>query len=212
MVEFDPASQWYNASVNIAAGWLGTEGTVDYIVTVQPPDNIRSQLNKLGLDVKELEARNKLIIRDSYTVSLGQKSKEKYATASLKVAELSIELSKLLKDPPKEPHHLTIVDDESSLARFNDEKAWVEWVLTRAFPRATLRKEISIRGIIRGVHSDWVYKRLEASADGIIDFHLNERNKATVELMRIRSMRNVAYDKEWHQLKVGENFEVTFEK
>jgi len=45
---------------------------------------------------------------------------------------------------------------------------------------------------------------LEATVDGIIDF--------TRDLIRIRSMRNVGYDREWHELKIGENFEVTLAK
>jgi len=31
-------------------------------------------------------------------------------------------------------------------------------------------------------------------------------------LMRIRNMRNAHFDREWHELKIGENFEVTLEK
>ena len=34
---------------------------------------------------------------------------------------------------PSEPDKLAISDDESTLARFNDEKAWVELELTRYF-------------------------------------------------------------------------------
>jgi hypothetical protein len=30
--------------------------------------------------------------------------------------------------------------------------------------------------------------------------------------MRIRSMRNVGFDSEWHQLKVGDKFEISLEK
>ncbi len=160
----------------------------------------------------ELESKDKLMIRDSYSASLGLKSKEKHAIPSLKVADLSITVAKTLKESTANPDFLRIVDDESSLARFNDEKSWVEFVLTRVFARGALTKSPSIRGLITGVHSEWVYKRLEAAADGIIDFKLEESGEETKNMIRIRTMRNVSFDSRWHQLKVGENFEVMLEK
>jgi len=42
MVEFDPSSQWYAASMTIAGGWLKTGGTVTYSVNGLPPDSVRS--------------------------------------------------------------------------------------------------------------------------------------------------------------------------
>jgi len=44
-------------------------------------------------------------------------------------------------------------------------------------------KETAIRGIIGGIHSDWVYKNLEAAVDGIIDFKLED-----VPLMQRRTV------------------------
>ncbi len=48
--------------------------------------------------------------------------------------------------------------------------------------------------------------------DGIVDFRLEDRNNEAVNLMRIRSMRNVGFDSKWRMLRIGENFEVTFEE
>jgi KaiC/GvpD/RAD55 family RecA-like ATPase len=53
---------------------------------------------------------------------------------------------------------------------------------------------------------------MEAAVDGIIDFKLEEEGKRTRDLMRIRSMRNVHFDREWHELKIGDNFEVTLDQ
>ena len=87
LVEFDPASQWYNASLTIAARWLRTGGSVSYIAQSQSPDDVRSQLRQLGLTVEELEQKDRLWITDFYTASLGQKSKERFAVESLKVGK-----------------------------------------------------------------------------------------------------------------------------
>ncbi len=46
---------WYSASFTIAAGWLKQGGKVGYSTYAQPPDDVRSQLSRLGLRVEELE-------------------------------------------------------------------------------------------------------------------------------------------------------------
>jgi hypothetical protein len=64
LVVYDATSQWYRVSLNIAREWLRAGGDVGYNVAAQRPDKIRSQLEKLGLNVKELEAGGKLEIWD----------------------------------------------------------------------------------------------------------------------------------------------------
>ena len=71
MVEYDPASQWYNASFTITAGWLRSGGSVRYIACGQPTGVIRRKLSRLGVNSQELEATGKQLIRDAYTATLG---------------------------------------------------------------------------------------------------------------------------------------------
>jgi KaiC/GvpD/RAD55 family RecA-like ATPase len=212
LVEFDPASQWYNASLSIAAGWLRTGGRMGYYAVSKPPDSVRSQLGRFGIDVGTLEAEESLAIYDMYTCQLGQKSKEKIALESLKVSDLSIWLSRALKLAAPDPNLLWIVDSFSPITRFNDEKSFIEWVLTRVIPYAPMEKSIGIWGVLRGVHSDWVYKQLEASPDAVVDFKLEETSEDTKDLIRIRSMRNIHFDRKWHSLRMNDNFEITLEK
>jgi KaiC/GvpD/RAD55 family RecA-like ATPase len=106
---------------------------------------------------------------------------------------------------------LRIVDSVSFLARFNDEKSWVEFLLTRAFPTDTRRKLTTLRGMTTGVHSEWAYRQLEAAADGIVDFKLSEAGEQPTTLVRIRSMRSVGFDGRWRQLKVEDNMRATLE-
>jgi KaiC/GvpD/RAD55 family RecA-like ATPase len=211
LVEYDPSSLWYDASVTIAAGWLRTGGKVAYNVSVQPPDEIRAQLTRLALKVEELEKEDKLSIVDHYTVSLGQKSKERSAPVSMKVADQSIQFMKnegQLREAM--PEFLGIRDDLSILDRFNQERSWVEFLLTRYIPIIKSLKMTAIRGLIRGIHSEWAYRQLEASNDGIVDFKLEEEgSKGSRNLMRVRRMRNIAHDREWHQLEVGQTLEIT---
>lgn len=180
LVEYDPTAAWYQASLNIAAGWLQGGGVVVYAVASQPPDDVRSQLAKLGVDVKRLESDDKLRLFDWYTATLGRKSTEKYAYYSLKAADLNLLYSKNMPGSGLTPdvHGMTattatdaisrivmgmassdtlrILDDLSCLARFNEEKSWVELVRTRLIPLGRLQKSTGIGGIIKGIHSDWV--------------------------------------------------------
>jgi KaiC/GvpD/RAD55 family RecA-like ATPase len=213
LIEFDPASQWYNASTTIAAGWLKSGGKVSYVAQAQPPDELRERLKMLGLKPEELEKVDRLWITDAYTAGvIGQKSKEKFAMESLKVSDLSIWMGKEVSNEPPDPDFLIIADDISTLDRFNEEKNWVEYMLSRVFPMAKRRRITQLGGIVAGVHSESAYKRLEATADGIVDFKLEDRNNEAVNLIRIRSMRNVGFDSKWRVLKMAENFELAFEK
>jgi KaiC/GvpD/RAD55 family RecA-like ATPase len=209
LVEFDPASQWLNASLMIAAQWLKTGGSVSYIAQSLPPENVRAQLLELGLHVDELERKDRLWITDFYTLSLGQKSKEKYAPESLKVADLSIWMAREAIIGTAAPEWLVIAENNSILDRFNEEKNWVELHLTRPIPMGKSRQMTQLIGFMAGIHSNWAYKQLEAAVDGIIDFKVEEVAGEVRDFMRIRSMRKAGFDRRWHELKVSETAEVT---
>ncbi len=232
---YDSGSLWYNASLSITSAWLTTGGTVNYYGSAQPTAKIRKQLNRLGLRAEEFERNGKLALWDWYTPTLGRKSSEKFSMDSLKVADLSIWWSQHSMTGPPSPGLLTVIDDLSCLSRFNDEKAFVEFTLARVIPTGPLMKSVVITGIIRDVHSDWIYKRLEAAVDGTIEFRLFEVRVEEMkpytdtgmrsgvfgsgpnvegfgsaghemrDMMRIRNMREVAFSSKWHMLKFDKN-------
>jgi KaiC/GvpD/RAD55 family RecA-like ATPase len=191
---------------------LRTGGGVSYVAFSRPPDDVRSQLRQLELDVEELERTDRLWITDAYSASMGQKSKERFAVESLKVADLSIYIGREAMADSPAPEFLTIADNISVLDRFNAERNWIEMYLTRPIPMSKVRQITNLNGIIEGIHSDWAYKQLEAAVDGIINFKLDETTDSAQNLIRIRNMRNIGFDGRWHRLKTGENFEVTLEK
>lgn len=214
MILFDAASDWYNVSLTISAQWIRTGGSVHYNVSAQPPQGIRSHLGRLGLKTDELEKEDKLRIYDWYSATLGGKSEEKYSVASLKVFELSTEYATFMKSGglDENANVLRVIDSGSTLARFNDEKLYVEFILTRVFPRSSLWKATLICPFVIGLHSDRFYKALESGADGIIDLRLDEIGNEARNVMRIRNLRNVRFDGKWFSLSVADNFEVTFDK
>jgi len=211
LVEFDPDSQWYNASLAIAVGWLKEEGAMIYHAYGQSPETIRLKLKRMGLDADAFRDSGSFEIWDWYTSQLGLKSNERESIGSLKVADLSIQFSRDYMSRSI-VGVLQVSDNASTLARFNDERVWVEYVLTRVVASTKSNQSILIHGIMKGVHSEWAYKQQEGSHDGIIDFKLEEEGKTTRDLVRIRTMRDVGFDREWHELKIADNFEVTLEK
>ncbi len=208
LVEFDPSSDWFTASIAIGAGWARSGGEVSYNAHAQPPMNVRSQLQRLGLDVAGLEGRNKVRFTDWYSATIGQKSKEKRAQQSMKVADLSIHFAKDQIVGPPRPDTLIIDDTLSQGTRFNDEKSWFEFLLTRVIPMTSTRKMTKIFGLTVGVHSQWAYKSLETVVDGIIDFKLDESENLPRNMMRIRRLREVSYDPSWHALAKTPTFEI----
>jgi len=213
VVEYESSSQWYVASITIAAGWLKQGGSVSYNALAQSPANIRIALKRLGIDTTKLEAEpappnEQLRIWDYYTPTLGLKSSEKL-TLMPKVADLSIYISREQFKFEPDPQRLSVVDDLSTYARFNDEKSFVEYLLTRFIPLGQMIKLTNVHGLMKGVHSDWVYSRFEAANDGIVDVKVEEYEGEIRNLLRIRTMRNLGFDSHWHALKINENFEVT---
>ena len=191
---------------------MRTGGSLSYIAHSQPPDDVRSQLRQLRIDVDDLEQKDRLWITDLYAASVGQKSKEKFAPESLKVADLSLWIARDAMVEAAAPEFLVIAENSSILDRFNDEKNWVELYLTRPIPMSKPRQITQLIAFMGGIHSNWAYKQLEAAVDGIIDFKVEEVAGETHDLMRIRSMRRVRFDRRWHELKMSESFEVTLHK
>src|SRR5208283_2855961 len=211
LVVFDPFSQWYNAIITITAGWLKQGGKVDYSAYTEPPEAVRFKLSRLGVNVGQLEMEEKLQINDWYTATLGEKSKEKHSFPSLKVSDLSLFFSQLKIQSQPDPGWLNISDNTSTVAKFNDEKSWVEYVLSFPIRMGRIRGHTMVRGLMDGLHSAWAYKQLESAHDGIIDFKIDKTTDPPRNQMRIRTMRNIPTDGSWHQLKISDNLEVKLE-
>ena len=212
LVEFTGASQWYNAALTIASGWLKSGGKVSYSATVQSPDDVRTGFQRLGVKYHEYEIEDKLRIWDLYSATLGMKSHEKFAYDSLKAADLSLRTAREdMREGPQQ-EWLRVIENSSTLFRFNDEKTMMEVELSRFIPSFRSRKSTAIRAIMRDVHSNWVLQQLEGAHDAIIDFKLDETTDPAQNMFRIRSFRNVRFDGRWRKVGIGENFEITLEK
>lgn len=231
-VEFDPASQWLAVSTTIAAKYLQAGGRVGYSTLTRPPESVRESLTNLGVDVPTAIKQYHLVIDDWYTATLtsGRIEEEPGKTSvlepieggsrvrSLKVADLSVEWLKSSKHgwQPGDlvetwpPGALGITDSDSEMLRFNEEKPFLEWLITRGWPNERKAKRINLNGICRGTHTESFYRRLEGYVDGIIDLLVREREDEASSFLRIRSLKNQPSDARWHEIEVKSNGEAEF--
>ena len=231
-VEFDPDSQWFSIATTMAARYLQANGSVGYMAQARAPEDVKRDLEALGVDVTSAQKEGRLEVSDQYSATLtggrlepagGQTGLIEQIEGgarfrSLKVADISVEMLKASRDEytgkldrlgTESPALLEIIESMSEVLRFNEEKPWAELMASRVTPRERMRKGVVLRGLVRGLHSEWLYKRMEAISDGIIDVSMREQEGESKSFLRLRSLRGQPYDGRWHRIDVQPNGEAT---
>jgi len=218
MVEFEPDALWYESSLTIAAQAVKEGRKTVYHVFEHPPDDVRSFLCNLGLDVEKLEDDGLFHIVDSFTVQTGlgfPKHKAGWtdggADRSLRLWDWSLEAGQILKAGFREERKNWLHIDENFgiLLQYNPEKLVVDFARTRALPEARDQKQISLHSFVKGVASESFYKQFESLCDGIIEFKTQEIDGEIGNLLRVRALRGRKHDTKWHKLELLDNGEVT---
>jgi KaiC/GvpD/RAD55 family RecA-like ATPase len=228
-VQYDPESQWFALATTIAAKYLQSGGHVGYVAQARPREAAREELEALGIDVSATMKNGRLTIDDWYSATLtsgrlGHASDQAsffepieggLRARSLKIADLSIEWQSAMKDESPQasydkaqawpPGSLAICESESEVLRFNEENAFVEWKLGRNIPYDRKERRISLFGLVRGIHSESFYKRIESGVDGVIDCRLLEQQGESKSFLRIRSLKGQPYDGRWHAIVIKPN-------
>ena len=225
VVEFDPDSQWFAVAATIAAGFYQEKRHVGYLAMVRSPEDVRDNLSALGVNVSGAEKAGLLAVQDWYSASLSGGRLEtanrgsrmfdsvegRLRVLSLKVADLSVDWLKTSKSTPDPVYDivdhwpagsLIIVESFSSILRFNEEKAFVEWIESRVNPAERKRKSITLQGFVRGIHSDQLYKLMENASDGVIDLRVQEKSEGTRNALRVRGLKGRPHDSQWHEIEI----------
>jgi KaiC/GvpD/RAD55 family RecA-like ATPase len=231
-VEFDPESQWFAVATTVAAKSLLENEYVTYLAMARPRDNVFRDLSALGVDLSATLKADRLVVDDWYSAALtggrvgtdGGGPRGEFTepiegglrVLSLKVADLSLEWlkrSKLsLEISEKDidswpPGSLVFVESCSAQLRFNEEKPYVEWMESRVNPSERKRNSITFQGFARGVHSEWVYRRMEADWDGVVDIRVMDEGGEAKSFLRIRSLKGQSHDGRWHEIEIRSNGE-----
>jgi len=230
LVEFDPDSQWLPLATTLAAQLHQMDHYICYLAMARPPSDVKEALTTQGIDVGTAVKGGRLVVEDWYSASLSGGQVEaagvragafeivdgELRAKTLKVADLSVEWLKTSKTGPKAydivdhwpPGSLVLVESFSTILRFNEEKPFVEWIESRVNPEERRRRGITVQGLVRGIHSDWLYKRMESASDGVIDIRVMERGEEAKSLLRIRSLKGQPHDSRWHEIQIKPNGEV----
>jgi KaiC/GvpD/RAD55 family RecA-like ATPase len=226
-VEFDPESQWFAVATTIAAKTLLQNRYVSYLAMARPLDNVLQELSALGVNVAAAFKSALLEVIDWYSATLtggrlgtGAGQEEVFEQIeegvsrirSLKVADLSLHWLKQMKSGPEiyekaRTGEFGFVESCSSQLRFNEEKPYVEWMESRVNPEERRLKNITFQGFVRGVHSEWVYRRMEADWDGVIDVRVMDEGGEAKSFLRMRSLKGLPYDGRWHEIEIKPNGE-----
>ncbi len=232
LVEYDPDSQWLSVATTIAGRFFQANNHVAYLVTARSPVDFKHSVSALGIDLAAAESTGRFAVEDWYTATLTggriepadlhapvfEKVQGELRVRSLRVADLSLEWLKTSKTGPQQaydivdfwpPGSLIIVESFSGILRFNEEKAFLEWMESRVNPEERKRRSITIQGVVRGIHTEWLYKRMENISDGVIDLRVMERGDETKNLLRLRSLKGQPHDTRWHEVNIKPNGEAT---
>ncbi len=184
-------------------------------------------LSELGVDVQERLKSGRLLVDDAYSATLtGGRLDPASPQAdvfepiqggvrwhSLKLADLSIEWLKQTKHGPQPwdvietwpPGALGIGESESEILRFNEEGPYIEWTVSRTNPIDRKAKRVGLQGLVRGIHSESLYKRIEAAMDGVVDIKVMDLRGESKTYLRIRSLKGQPYDGKWHEVEIQPN-------
>jgi KaiC/GvpD/RAD55 family RecA-like ATPase len=225
-VEYDPEGQWFAVSRTMAALRVKNGFRVLYGATARSRKEVIASLSKLGVDVNRAETAGLLRIDDHYSSTLGQDKDnpgfvaidDKYMRiGSPKIADWSIEQLRMIKGQAQrlskwgsdQSDVLAVTDSFSPFLRFNEEKAFLEWIETRDLQLNRNLGRIIIIGMSRGVHSEPFYKSLEGIFDGIIEVRALERNDEIKNVLRIRNLKGQPHDSGWHRISVDSKGEAS---
>ncbi len=188
VVEYDSDSPWYETSLTITAEALRQGVRTEYHVFAHPPDDVRENLSRLGLNIRKLEEEDTLRILDTYDVMTGLADPEKLAVMQSTGRE------------PYETHH-----------HYSDEKVIIDTWRTRFIPYARVRELAMVNSFLTGVASETFYKNFEALCDGIIDLRSLEEEGRFEHYARVRTIRGTSSDSRWRRLQLLDTGEVRVE-
>lgn len=208
IVEFDPDSVWYPLAVNMIAKCLKSQVGADYHAFSNHPDDIRANLSKLGIDARQDEESGLLWIIDFYSPGIGVQSKEKWTVSSLKLTDIGIDRRRRHQVQRQCLH----VDDNFSIVfDQNEAKDVVQFLRSKILPGTRESQRIQLLGLMRGVHSEYVYRSLEDAAYGVVDIRTQEAAGKPESFVRVRSMKAGTHDGAWHQLTLGPDFQIALQ-
>jgi KaiC/GvpD/RAD55 family RecA-like ATPase len=226
LVEYQPSSLWYEASLTITARALKTGLRTHYHTFMRTPGEVREGFQRLGIDLKRLEGEDRFRLIDSCTGLTGlpiqpesrDVTKRLVGSASLNdpswLESFTANIVTLLEKgaPETDKRWLHIDDNTSIFNRYFKEQDVLNIFHTRVFPLTRLLELSAFHSVVAGVWSDSFYKQFEAQCDGVIDFKAEEDDGQLENYVRVRSIRGKSCDSRWRHLRLEGSGEIVLDK
>jgi KaiC/GvpD/RAD55 family RecA-like ATPase len=207
LVEFEASSLWYEASFTLSAQALEAGIPTDYHVFQRTPEDVTRALERMGISFPAARRRGLFRIFDSFSAQTGLRrpTLERpygFVSQGLRLRDWKVGALGVLRDP-HERNRLHIDDNDSLLATANSEPEILDFFQSRAFAGAREKGLTFLHGFTVGTHSERFLRRLEALADGILDFACLERHGRLEQVARVRVLRGTSHDSRWRILGVS---------
>ncbi len=220
LVEFEPQSMWYEASLTLAADAMKHGIKTDFHTFTHLPSDIREALRRQVPELDKFEANDIFRIWDNFAIQTGLGAPEKVGRAnpkdkpdlhSLKIADWDRGTFESIKAEVDEVDRsrLHIDDNTSIMLQYNDEKGFLEHFRTLTVSYVRRFGIAALHSVVTGLYSDSFYRQFESFCDGIIDFRSVEEGGSLNHYMRIRVMRGRKHDSSWRRVRLLESGEVT---
>jgi class 3 adenylate cyclase len=219
VVEFDPNSLWHEISLAITVQALRHGVKVEYHVFQHTPEQIRSALKRMGVDLDKFESEASFRIMDSYTSTTplaGSTEGVREPLLSGKSPDIAL-WTKAIRDKMKdgfeeeEKRWLHIDDNETTLLQFSDEESILNGWRTTFVPMAKSRELLILHGLVVGIASESFYRKTETMADAVIDVRAREEGGRLENYIRLRSLRESKFDSRWHKIELTNEGEIDVE-
>ncbi|MEM2474147.1 MAG: RAD55 family ATPase [Candidatus Bathyarchaeia archaeon] len=174
--------------VKVAAGKKGVFITLDKF-----PDEVREFMLELGFNPSLFERENKLVFIDCYSIQVGVKSKEKYSEDPLNFSNLSIVISKVLKELSSP---IVIFDSLSTLLQKGGIRSSLEFLRSLS-GKIKDSKALCFITLNRKAFHPAILAACEEIADGVIEMKIEEIEGKVENYIRIFKMLRRRHLRSW---------------
>lgn len=210
IVEFEAHSLWHETSLTIAAEAINSGVRTEYHVFQHSPEDIRSALKEMGVDVESFERSGRFRIMDAYTPTTPLDAPPEGRVEPF-LSGMTPDLERWNRAISEKIRHgfeesekrwLHIDDNEAILLQYNDEEHVTNGWRTIFLPMAKARQLLTLHAVVTGIASDSFYRKREALADAVIDVRSSEVGGKLEHSIRLRALRGTKFDSRWRRIEL----------
>jgi KaiC/GvpD/RAD55 family RecA-like ATPase len=207
LVLYDPDSQSTALFVNISSEYLRAGGDVNYFASSEPVAELRQRFERLGLNIREYEAKDSVVLFDAYSAQSGAKTDERYQSESANLNELSIAMG---QSAPQWPAGSLIVWESLSQIAFNQENVFAKFS-RKAIGIWRSQGTIMLSGFATDLHPQSFYQELKMISDAVVEIKLVEYESEIINTIRVRSFKGHNVDTRARRIVFDDKMKATLE-